>query len=117
MRNYRTFSKEFKKQVVEEILSETITVAAASRKYGVVYQVIKHWQKAYELGRLDNEPTTESGLKERTEQLEQMVGRLTMENEFLKKALKSLYTNHRQKERLSKATNNLSEASVGGVKC
>lgn len=117
MKNHRTFSNEFKKQVVEEILSETITVAAASRKYSVAYQVIKYWQKAYELGRLDNEPTTESGLKERTEQLERMVGRLTMENEFLKKAVKSLYTSHRQKERLSKATNNLSEASVGGVKC
>ncbi|MFH1541054.1 MAG: transposase [Elusimicrobiota bacterium] len=55
MNTRQTFNKEYKKRVVEEIVSGTITTAAASRKYGIVYQVIKHWQKAYELGRLDNE--------------------------------------------------------------
>ena len=112
----RTFNKEFKKRVVEEIISETITTAAASRKYGIVYQVIKYWQKTYELGRLDNEPTTDSGWQKRTEGLEQMVGRLTMENEFLKKTLKLLHTHRKQKEQLSRATNISSEASAGGAK-
>ncbi len=116
MNTNRTFNKEFKKQVVEEILSGTITVAVASRKYGIVYQAIKNWQKAYELGRLDNEPTTDSGWQKRIEELERMVGRLTMENEFLKKTLKLLHIHQKQKERLSRATNIFSEASAGGVK-
>ena len=112
----RTFNKEFKKRVVEEIVTGTITPAAASRKYGVVYQVIKYWQKVYELGRLDNEPTTDAGWQKRIEDLERMVGRLTMENEFLKKTLKLLHTHHRQKEQLLKVTNISSEISGGGVR-
>jgi len=116
MNTNRTFNKEFKKQVVEEILSGTITVAVASRKYGIVYQAIRNWQRAYESGRLNNEPTTDSGWQKRTEELERMVGRLTMENEFLKKTLKLLHTHRKQKEQLSRTTNILSEVSGGGAK-
>ena len=35
----------------------------------------------------NNEPTAEGALKDRIEKLERLVGRLTLENEFLKKGL------------------------------
>ena len=87
MRTRRLFTKEFKRQVVEEILSGVTTIAAACRKYSIAYPVKKQWQKAYELGKLDNEPTTEEGYKQKIAQLERMVGQLTMENAVLKKVL------------------------------
>lgn len=85
MRTRRSFNKEFKQQVVEEILSSGTTTVAAYRKYSVAYPVIKQWQKAYELGKLDNEPTTEEGYKQKIAQLERKVGQLTMEVDVLKK--------------------------------
>ena len=92
MRIRRTFSKEFKRQIVEEILSGGTTTAAACRKYSIAYPVVKQWQKAYELGKFDNEPTTEEGYKEKIAQLERKVGQLTMEVDVLKKTLKRTHS-------------------------
>ena len=38
-------------------------------------------------GAFNNEPTEEEALKDRIEKLERLVGRLTLENEFLKRGL------------------------------
>ena len=88
MRIRRTFTKEFKCRVVEELLSGIATPASQCRKYNIAYPVIAHWKQAYADGKLDNEPTTEVGYKDKITELECMVGRLTMDNELLKKALK-----------------------------
>jgi len=48
-------------------------------------------------------------------QLEQMLGRLTLENEFLKKALQNALKEQREKESLLVSTKILSPASKGGV--
>ena len=61
MRNRRSFSKDFKKNVVESIISGGTTTATASRKYSIAYAVIARWQKEYAMGRLDNTPTLEEG--------------------------------------------------------
>lgn len=57
MRTRRTFSNEFKRQVVEEILSGVTTTAAVCRRYSIAYPIISRWQKVYAMGKLDNEPT------------------------------------------------------------
>jgi transposase-like protein len=85
MTTRRTFANEFKRQVVEEILSGGTTTAAAWRKYAIAYPVIDRWKKAYSLGRFDNEPTSDEGYREKIAQLECKVGQLTMENDVLKK--------------------------------
>jgi transposase len=85
MKMRRTFTKEFKRQVVEEILSGTTTTAAICRQYSIAYPVVARWKKDYAMGRLDNEPTTEAGYQEKIAKLERKVGQLTMENDFLKK--------------------------------
>jgi len=76
MSTIRTFSHEFKRQVVEEILSGGTTTAAAYRKYAIAYLVVAWWKKAYSLDRLDNEPTTDEGYQEKIAQLERKVGKM-----------------------------------------
>jgi transposase-like protein len=81
MRTRRTFTNEFKRQVVEEILSGGTTTTAAYRKYAIAYPVIACWKKAYSQARLDNEPTTDAGYQEKIAHLERKVGQLALEND------------------------------------
>ena len=85
MKNRLSFSKDFKKEVVEQIISGGTNTVAASRKYSIAYPVITRWQKEYSKGNLDNTPTLNESWEEKVNQLEQMIGKLTMENALLKK--------------------------------
>ena len=87
MRNQRTFSQEFKRQVVEELLSGESNPAQLCRRHNISSSLLYHWKKQYGRGKFNNEPTAEGALKDRIEKLERLVGRLTLENEFLKKGL------------------------------
>ena len=87
MRNRRSFSLEFKRQVVEEFMSGESRPAQLCRRYNITSSVLYHWKRQYSRGKFNNEPTEEAALKERIQQLERLVGRLTLENEFLKKGL------------------------------
>ena len=83
----RKFSNEFKRQVVEEYLSGVSSAAQLMRRHDISSGLLYHWKDQYAKGRFDNQPTPEAALEERVRQLEQLVGRLTLENEFLKKAV------------------------------
>lgn len=85
MKPKRTFTNEFKRQTVEELLSGINTRAQISRKYNLSGGLIAHWKEQYEQGKLGNEPTQEAALKERIKELEGMIGRLAMDNDILKK--------------------------------
>jgi transposase len=89
MRNQRTFSQEFKRQVVEELLSGESRPAQLCRRHNISSSLLYHWKKQYGRGKFNNEPTAEAALKDRIEKLERLVGRLTLENEFLKKGLQN----------------------------
>ena len=52
-------------------------------------------------GKFNNEPTEEAALKERIERLERLVGRLTLENEFLKKGLQNSLSQYARNGRSS----------------
>lgn len=84
MRGKRKFEPEFKERVVREILCGTATAAQIGRRYGIAEGVLSEWRKRFE-----REPMREmedaQSLRERIGELERMVGRLTMENDFLKK--------------------------------
>jgi len=84
MRAKRVFDREFKERVIREILCGTATAAQIARRYGLRDGLISRWRKDYEHG---PRPETEDvqGLRSRIAELERMVGRLTMENDFLKK--------------------------------
>lgn len=111
----RQFSIELKRRIVEELLSGTTRAAQLCRGYGISSGLLYYWKKQYRRGRLGNEPTQQEALKDRIARLEQMVGRLTMENEFLKKALESSLGRAETKESFLPTTEPLSRRSEGGA--
>jgi transposase len=87
MRNQRSFSLEFKRQVVEELISGESGPAQLCRRHDIAPSLLYHWKKQYSRGKFSNEPTEEGALRNRVEKLERLVGKLTLENELLKKGL------------------------------
>ena len=118
MRTRRSFSKEFKCRVVEEILSESATIGTQSRKYNIAYQLVVHWKQAYLAGKLDKEPCsiTDAGYKHKIEQLERMVGQLTMDNDLLKKALKSSNNHQKSNGKFSEIISPVTKTYSGGAR-
>lgn len=80
-------SPEFKRQVVEEWLSGVSTPAQLIRRHNLSSGLLYRWRHQYAKGRLNNPPSREAALEERVRQLEQLLGKATLENEFLKKAV------------------------------
>ena len=115
MRNQRSFSIEFKRQVVEELLSGESRSAQLCRRYNIQSSVLYHWEKQYGRGKCDNEPTEEAALRDRIEKLERLVGRLTLENEFLKKGLQKSLSRSQGKGKLASTSNTCSAISGGGA--
>jgi len=117
MRTRRTFSKEFKRQIIEEILSGEVSTASVCRKYTIAYPLLQRWREDYAMGRLENEPTTQAGYEERIARLERMIGKLAMENEVLKKALQRVTSRQEKNGRLLPTIFPSSQASEGGASC
>ena len=115
MRNLRSFSIEFKRQVIQELLSGESSPAQLCRRHNIGSSLIYHWKRQYSRGKFDNEPTEEAALKDRVEKLERLVGKLTLENEFLKKGLQSSLAQPRKNGCSSANGGRSLEASDGGV--
>ncbi len=113
MKKLRNFNLEFKRQVVEELLSGETSAAQLCRRHNISPSLLYHWKKQYSRGKFNNEPTAEAALKDRVEQLERLVGKLTLENEFLKRGLQnSLHQSPRNGK--SSSGGNLSSGMSGG---
>jgi len=112
MRNQRTFSLEFKRQLVEELLSGVSSAAQICRRHSIAKGLLYHWKEQYARGKFNNEPTEEAALKDRIEKLERLVGRLTLENEFLKKGLQNSLSQSEKNGRPS--TNGSGSSAVSG---
>ncbi len=63
--------------------------AQLCRRYNITSSLLYHWKKQYSRGKFNSEPTEAEALKGRIEKLERLVGKLTLENEFLKKGLQN----------------------------
>lgn len=83
---YKRCDPELRQRVVAEYLSGTSTAAQICRKYEISSGMLYYWKKIQGDGRLVDNPPKEGVLEKRVAELEQMVGRLTMENELLKKS-------------------------------
>ena len=73
------------------------------------------WKKQYARGKLNNEPTGEGAPLERIGKLEQILGKLTLENEFLKKVLQNTLKEQQKKEGSLPLISPLSKLSKGGA--
>jgi len=115
MKNRRYFSLEFKKQVMEELLSGESRPAQLCRRYNLSASLLYHWKKQYSRGKFNNEPIEEAALRDKIEKLERLVGRLTLENEFLKKGLQMSVSQSQRNGKLSPGASTISAVSGKGV--
>lgn len=116
MRKQRSFSPDFKRQVIEELLSGVSTPAQLARRHDISSGLLYHWKKQYARGGFGNEASKEAALEERVRQLEQMLGKAYLENEFLKKALQRTFELSRRNGSSLPTTETCSRASKGGAK-
>jgi len=115
-RSRRKFSSDFKRQVVESIVSGSATQAELARENGISPVLINRWKKEYKTGRFfENVNSSDMArLELKIRDLERLVGRLTLENEMLKK-FRDLDTKEK-KESLSPVTSRDWEQRKRGAK-
>ena len=87
VRERRSFSNDFKKQVIESILSGSATQAELAREHKISPILISRWKKGYKAGKFFENVSSQdmARLELRIRDLERLVGKLTLENEMLKK--------------------------------
>ena len=88
MRKYRTFTPEFKAQVVLEIVSGRKSQAQVCREHQLKESLVSRWRTEF-VQNASKVFQRESGLNQqdvRIAELEQLIGRLTLQLEIAKKA-------------------------------
>lgn len=87
----RTFTREFKLEVVQQIATGEKRVAQVCREHNLAESLVNRWRKdVRERGEaaFTAAPATETEqYQQRIAELERFCGRLALENEILKKAL------------------------------
>lgn len=88
-RKRRSFSAEFKAQVVLELLSGKKGLMEASREYGIKDAVLSRWKQEFltRATQVFEQPQEVQEREARIMELERMVGKLTMQIELQKKVL------------------------------
>ena len=92
MARYRTYTIEFKRQVVEEHLNGGTSLNQLARRHDISRELLRLWVRKYEAGEFasDGPGKTDRRAYEATiAGLERKVGQLTMELDLLKKGLRS----------------------------
>ena len=99
MAKRRTFSPEYKAQIVPEVLTGAKSGAQVCREHQIKDSVMSRWKKEFieRAPQLFERSDRRNQEEERTAELERLVGRLTMELEMSKKA--SLLRTSRQNGR------------------
>jgi transposase len=100
---------------VEQLLSETVGPAELYRRYNLSSGQLYTWKKQYADGKLNAEPSREAELAARVRDLECLLGKVTLENEFLKKAVQNNLKRTEKRERSLPRIAPLSKAFKGGA--
>ena len=111
----RRFTQDFKRSIVEQLLSETAGAAELCRRYNISSGQLYTWKRQYADGKLDPEPSREVELQARVRELERLLGKVTLENEFLKKAVRNSLKQTQQKESSLPKTAPSSKTLKGGA--
>ena len=114
---YRKFSIEFKKEMVEKMLSGEVNAVELCRQHNLTRSMLYLWKNQYDKGSLENTPRVIKSEQLKIQELERMVGRLTMDNELLKKALALARSQQRSNAGSFEKTKVYSEVLPGGVAC
>jgi len=86
---YRRFTQDFKRSLIEQLLSDAATPLELCRRYNISSGQPYTWKRQYAQGKLDPEPSREAELASRVRELERPVGKLTLANEFPKEAVQN----------------------------
>ena len=92
MARYRTYTIEFKRQVVEEHLGGETSLNQLARRHGISRELLRTWVKKYEAGEFAGGGPPKVGrhaYETKIAGLERKVGQLTMELDLLKRGLAS----------------------------
>ena len=102
MREHRTFTAEFKKELVGRALYRSIPISQLSHEHNIARALIYRWIREYQkTGEVKSSYSRRAANKPSVEQLEVLVGRLMIDNELLKKALSELQAVGNTKEIIS----------------
>ena len=112
---YRRFTIDFKRSLIEQLLSETASVTELCRRYNISSGQLYTWKRQYAEDKLEAEPSREAELVARVRELERLLGKVTLENEFLKKAARNSLKQAEKKESSLPKIVPLSRAFKGGV--
>jgi transposase len=96
----KLYSRKLREQVVREYLDGSASYTELVQRYGLSSGVLAKWIKRY--GPSSEEEEGSPAMRKRVAELERMVGRLTMENDLLKKF--AAYTQQQTSERSSIVT-------------
>ena len=92
MARYRTYTIEFKRQLVEEHLSGGAGLSELARRHDISRELLRTWVRKHEAGELaGGRPVTPDrrAYEAKIAGLERKVGQLTMELDLLKRGLRS----------------------------
>ena len=112
---YRRFTQDFKRSLIEQLLSETVGPAELCRRYNISSGQLYTWKRQYADGKLTAEPSREAELAARVRELECLLGKVTLENEFLKRAVRSNLKQTEKRESSLPKIAPLSKAFKGGA--
>jgi transposase len=90
MARYRTYTVEFKRQVVEGHLGGGTSLNQLARRHDLSRELLRIWVRRYEAGEFANDGPTQAdrcAYEAKIASLERKVGQLTMELDLLKKGL------------------------------
>ena len=88
MAKHRSYSVEFKRQVAQEYLAGE-TLYGLAKRHQISRNLVRIWVARYEAGGFDDDTVVADLMQAqdaRIAALERLVGKLTLENEFLKGA-------------------------------
>ena len=93
----RRFSREFKREVVEELLAGVSSQAQLCRRHGLSATTLRAWKEQYAQGRLADLGHADGESQERRiAELERLVGQQALEIAFLKRTVSN--TLHKRSE-------------------
>ncbi len=101
MRVRRTFTKDFKREVIEAVASGQVRQLEMSRKYGISPVIISRWKKEYLEGKFfENASPDTTRLEIKLRELERLIGELTVENRTLKKIIELVEPQKKDKRQI-----------------
>jgi transposase len=92
MARYRTYTVEFKRQIVEEHLGGGTSLNQLARRHDISRELLRTWVKKHEAGEFASGASPRAdrrAYEAKIAGLERKVGQLTMELDLLKKGLRS----------------------------